>query len=1421
MTHTTFQRGVSLFLATLALAIPGRIYGWTNNTGQTVTIEWSSSGQYYYQSASGDATQGPWGESNNGTEVIPAGGYFADGEYSWSEPGSDGDEIFHSGTIAVDNVILPASPPTVSITVSAGAVNSGGGTVDVSWSSKNADTVVSTSWFSAGSVSGSTTSDTFPANNSTTDTMYYTISITVSGPGGTASASAVVSVSTKSFKHVGFDLRPTSFVYNGGSQGPAIQPTESGATFEVSGTQSAVEVGTYTFTVTATGDYEGEKTCTWAIEPKPVRFSFDPTTFTYDAGSHSPSVSPSDGGASWHITGGTNSATAAGDYSFSVETTDKNYVGSDTCYWSIGRVGVSCDFGATSFTYDGGTKSLWHNTSNNSAVSGAGTDLATDAGSYTYTYSLNDTNNYYFENGNSATWTIDPKSVSFSFSNLAQTYDGGTKSADVSASDSGAMSSAQLDVTKGPNVGQYTVSATATGNYSGSGTDTLTISKQTIYCNWGAANFVYNRSPQSLAHGTSNDGVVSGSGTDNATDAGTYTYSYSLNDPENYEFGNSSGQTWTIVPKPVAFTFGDLSHMYDGHTKTASVAASDSGATFNADLTKGPAANSYAVSASAYGNYSGSGSNTLTISRAPQTVGVTPANITLTAGESATFSASGGQAGYRWGGTAGASGTVNSVSVMFPAEGKFTVTVYSPDSADYARSNVAEANITVNPAIIPTTFAFSPKVFQFDGSMRGPVVTPAPGNATYVTSGITSAINAGNYSFSATGTGKFSGEGSCDWTIAPKPVTFSVSDLEVTYSGSPHAVSVQPSDLTATYSVSYSSTDQTTYPKSNVPPTNAGEYDVTIQAFGNYAGSAPAKLTVAKAPLTVAATDATRPYGQDNPALQYAITGFVGSERENLVSGTPALSTSATRSSGADDYAIDIGSGTLAAANYSFARFVPGILRVTKAPLAAKADDQARVFGAANPSLTISYAGFVNGDEARSITPPVAATTAIERSPVGLYGITLSGGAATNYTLVLQNGTLAVTKALLVARANDQTKVYGSDNPALTITYSGFVNGEDESSITPPTASTTATQASGVSDYAITLSGGAAGSYVLDLRPGTLHVTPKPITFQFADLLHTYDGAAKTARATPSDSAATFSTDLTKGPGAGTYTVRATATGNFTGSGEASLVISPAAQTIALTPGNVMLFVGQPATFHATGGQGPYVWGGTAGASGSGADATLTFGAAGSYSVSVYSAANNDFLPSNTARATITVVSNHQVNTLVPLESTYTVSDASSPMHGQTYRRIWQEGGWVAYLGRAGVRFNVKAQAWPAVKTVELQSKSPGGDWAQLEIQSPSDAPTSVDTTFSVMLGRAAPGQPLVPASFAAGSPQTGEWRFRARVQDANGEWSEFSPEVPVQVVLPVVTRTVSGQTVPPAGELGKWFTASSEENFSLQLWIP
>ena len=74
--------------------------------------------------------------------------------------------------------------------------------------------------------------------------------------------------------------------------------------------------------------------------------------------------------------------------------------------------------------------------------------------------------------------------------------------------------------------------------------------------------------------------------------------------------------------------------------------------------------------------------------------------------------------------------------------------------------------------------------------------------------------------------------------------------------------------------------------------------------------------------------------------------------------------------------------------------YVAGTLTVTPAALTITADNQTKVYGAALPTLTASYTGFVNGDTSASLTTqPTLSTTATASSHVAgsPYAITASG----------------------------------------------------------------------------------------------------------------------------------------------------------------------------------------------------------------------------------------------------------------------------------------------------------------------------------------------------------------------------------------------------------------------------------------------
>ena len=173
-------------------------------------------------------------------------------------------------------------------------------------------------------------------------------------------------------------------------------------------------------------------------------------------------------------------------------------------------------------------------------------------------------------------------------------------------------------------------------------------------------------------------------------------------------------------------------------------------------------------------------------------------------------------------------------------------------------------------------------------------------------------------------------------------------------------------------------------------------------------------LTITKAQLTYVATAASKAYGAALPTLTGTVSGFLGTDNQgNATTGTLTFTTTATASSSVagGPYAMT-GSG-LSATNYSFGQAAGNATAFTVNPVALgiTANSTSKAYGAALPTFTASYSGFVNGDTSASLTTaPTLSTTATSASSVagGPYAITGSGAVDSNYTISYTAGTLTV-----------------------------------------------------------------------------------------------------------------------------------------------------------------------------------------------------------------------------------------------------------------------------------------------------------------------------------------------------------------------------------------------------------------------------
>ena len=98
-----------------------------------------------------------------------------------------------------------------------------------------------------------------------------------------------------------------------------------------------------------------------------------------------------------------------------------------------------------------------------------------------------------------------------------------------------------------------------------------------------------------------------------------------------------------------------------------------------------------------------------------------------------------------------------------------------------------------------------------------------------------------------------------------------------------------------------------------------------------------------------------------------------------------------------------------------------------------------------------------------------------------------------------------INKALLNVTVDNVNREYGDVNPVFNISYSGFLNNDNENVLhLKPSAATNATQTSDVGEYVINLSGGDAINYDFAYIPGTLTITKAPLSVTVKDANRVY-----------------------------------------------------------------------------------------------------------------------------------------------------------------------------------------------------------------------------------------------------------------------------------------------------------------------------
>ena len=294
-------------------------------------------------------------------------------------------------------------------------------------------------------------------------------------------------------------------------------------------------------------------------------------------------------------------------------------------------------------------------------------------------------------------------------------------------------------------------------------------------------------------------------------------------------------------------------------------------------------------------------------------------------------------------------------------------------------------------------------------------------------------------------------------TITPAPLTVSANAASKTYDGAAFtggngvAYSGFVNSETATVlggALSYSGTSQ--------GATNAGHYAITPGGLTstNYTLSfVDGALTINPAALTAIAGNLTGSVAKtyDGSALatltvgNYLLSGWFGADSATItktvgiyadqdVGSNKLVTVNLTNS----DYAA---TGTTNLGNYTLPSFISGnVGNIAKAQLTLTANNASKTYGDANPALTSTLSGFVNGESI--LTSGVSgtsltSTSATTSTGVGSVAIVSSVGtiAANNYYVSnLVNGTLTIDRRLVGVSADAKTKTYSDADPVLTYT---------------------------------------------------------------------------------------------------------------------------------------------------------------------------------------------------------------------------------------------------------------------------------------------------------------------------------------------------------------------------------------------------
>jgi autotransporter-associated beta strand protein len=501
-------------------------------------------------------------------------------------------------------------------------------------------------------------------------------------------------------------------------------------------------------------------------------------------------------------------------------------------------------------------------------------------------------------------------------------------------------------------------------------------------------------------------------------------------------------------------------------------------------------------------------SGTLTINQATSVINTAPMASAITYGQTlGDSSLSGGSATPTGGGFA-----FTSPATMPPVGTAAYGVTYTPaDTVNYTTATTS-VNVTVNPACTAPTIvggidpgsltvtAFSPVVLTLTNATgTAPFAYQWLSNAVAITGATNSSYT--NLSVTVADTGNYQVIVANDCgAITSSIVVLTVNPLTPLIETAPTATT------TITYGQMLSAAGLTGGSVTNVAgAVVTGTFAYATPSATPNAGTAAQDVTFTPddtANYTTATTTVSVTVDKATPTATLAVNNspatYTGLGQAATVSVTASntpgavaniLMGGAASQSNAGTYAVTADYVPTDTANYNTLTAVAaGNFIILPATASVTADAKSKIYGDANPGLTATVLGTVNGD----VLNYTMATDATQFSSVGVSNITVMLGSNPNYVVLATNSTLTIGVKVASVTANSTSKIYGQ-----TVTFAGtefttggLVGGDAVTSVALTSAGAVNTAA--VNTYPITASaavGTGLGNYDLSYVDGTLTVT--------------------------------------------------------------------------------------------------------------------------------------------------------------------------------------------------------------------------------------------------------------------------------------------------------------------------------------------